>query len=271
MLRLEIEGVDELKKWAETDFVGRANAVKKLLLRRVVEQVFNEIVKDIPTGEHWLKKYRNSIKVFEMKNLPKNEYGFSIAARVSGDWTMADAEKMIVYFDSIARSPDRAIGDVLEKYSPFTVNNVPSLDPHDYGATVSVRRVRSDEIKEVRKANERHQESIRSELDQAGATFVKGPAKIGRKVFFDLDFAVMRMELGFGDVKKPHWRPALRKISLFLEKMERDVKVHKILAKYFTPEDDTWKSELDRTHPQIEVREVENFEEFQDKIYPRIL
>ncbi len=264
MFELKLEGAKELRRFAEVDFKNRQKAIQKMILRDVVESVYEEVAKAIPVNEPWLKAYKDGLKVYEVTDMPKGEIGFAIASQVSGEWGMVDAHKMIVYFETTTISPDAHIGEIMAKFSPFTVDKVPNLKA--YGARPIIRRVRVDEIEDTRKKNASERASLSAALAEEGISIESGPAKISGKVYFDMSFAVMRMELGFGEIRKPHWRPALKKISIHLNAMARNPKVLNRLRGLLDPANDNWKGALRPEHPPLRLREIGQFADFQGKL-----
>jgi hypothetical protein len=268
VLELRIDGVKDLRRLAEADFKERIFALQKEVLRSIVERVFDEVVDRIhDTPEKWLRMYKESMKIYEIADLPKGEAGFVIASRVSGDWSMVDAETMIVYFDANPRSPDFNVGKVVEEFSPFAVDWIPHLE--SYGSRIRVRRVRSDEVKEIREKNVREAPSLLARLGEEGIEVLPGPARIAGTVYFDMLFMVMRMELGFGDIRSPHWRPAIRRIGFHLHEMVRSREIQKVVKSVFDPRSESWKRVLRRDLTTIHLREVEGFKEFQTTVKPR--
>ena len=269
MIELQIEGLKDLQKFLDEDFESRILAVQKYILRTVVQDIYEAVEKAIPDKEHWLKVYKRSLKVYELDEMPEGEFGYAIASRVSGDWSMVDGANMIVYFDALPATPDSKIGEVLEQYSPFSVDQVPNLD--DYGARAVIRRVRAGEVEDVRKINEKRRSEFIEALAEQGVSPNPGPAVIKGHIYFDMQFMVMRMEMGLGEIRKPHWRPALRKVGIFLDQAAKSCEVHKTMAEYFAPSEVAWQGEFRKSHSTMRLVEVEKFEQFQKRVFPRVI
>ena len=157
MIDLQIDGLDDLQKFLDEDFDQRILAVQKYILRTVVHDIYEAVEKAIPDKEQWLKVYKRSLKVYELDDMPEGEFGYAIASRVSGDWSMVDGANMVVYFDAMPASPDSKVGEVMEQFSPFAVDQIPNIE--DYGARAVIRRVRAGEVEDVRKQNEKNKEA----------------------------------------------------------------------------------------------------------------
>jgi len=268
MLKIKIEGVDKFKEVFEIDSVERARAMTRFMLRSIVDKVCEEVVRAIPEAKSWLKIYKNALKVYEIrkKDFGVNEFGFVIGARISGDWSMVDANTMLVEFVPEEGSEDYEIGEVLRKYSPFTVDMVPNLPV--YGAKTTLKDVRSDEIDEVRENNKRQKASLVGALSAEGVKPRDGQAKIDGVIYFDMVFMILRMETGWGDIKKPHWKPALRKISAHISELHRDAKLQKIIEGMFEPGSLEWKKDANDKYPPMRLNDLEKIEEFHEKINP---
>lgn len=272
MFEVRIDGTRKnLGRLVEINWQERARAARKIILQVLAERLMEKIIEGIPdSSEKWLQEYKDSIKLYEIVDLPKGEVGFAIASRVEGDWSMVDAEKMVIYFDANPRSPDSNIGEIMEEFSPFAPDKVPNLK--GYGAHVRIRRVRADEVEGVRQKNVRESEALLGRLSEQEVTVLPGPATIRGRVLFDMLFMVMRMELGFGDIREPHWRPVLRNLRLHLHELARSLEAREMVRAIFDPRQPVWKEILRRRElPSIRVRDVEGFEEFQEKVRPRML
>lgn len=270
MLEARIDGVKKLRRLVEMDWMGRARAARKMLLQAIAERVLKKIVDSLPDSrEKWLQVYKKSIRLYEIADLPKDEAGFAIASRVEGDWSMVDAATMIVYFDADPSSPDLNVGEIMEEFSPFAPDKVPNLE--GYGARIRIRRVRAGEVEEVRRRNEQESEALLASLAEQEVAVRPGPAKVEGRILFDMPFMVMRMELGFGDVHEPHWRPVLRNLRLHIHELFRSRRIRENIEALFDPREAFWKDFFRRDLPRIRLKDVEGFEEFQQKIRPRML
>lgn len=269
MLDLTVHGLKELEAFIQSDFEGRVLAIQKYLMRTLAEEIHQAVFNAIPDTEEWLRVYKKSLHIYEIDELPPGEFGFAVASRVSGDWSMVDGSTMIVYFDHDPRSEDADVGEIMSKFSPFTVDQVPVIDI--YGARARMRRVRSDEIEAVREKNLKDREDLVEDLDKVGQQVQSGHAEIKGQIFFDLHFAVMRMELSLGDIRKPHWRPALKKIGVFMHKAVMSSEVHKTLAKYFDPDSVAWEGESKAVYKTMRLKTAEEFGDFQKRLMPRTL
>src|SRR3990172_6304758 len=107
MLDVRIAGVAKLKKFAEMEFDLRVKAIIHLATRHDVEAIKEDIVSRIPTNEKWMKIYKDSLQIYEMTGIPKDEVGFVIASKVTGDWSMVDAETMVIRFKPTLISPNK--------------------------------------------------------------------------------------------------------------------------------------------------------------------
>lgn len=268
MIQIKVDGLDDLKAFVEQDFEGRVLAMQKYLLRTIVEDVYLAVQKGIPDTELWLQAYKKSLKVYEIEDMPDGEFGYAIASRVSGDWSMVDGSKMVIKFEAYP-GLDNSVGAIMQQFSPFSVDQVPDIE--DYGAKVVIRRVREKEVEEVREINEKNRAELVNKLNDAGMTVGIEHPEIKGKIYFDLQFAVVRMELALGEIRKPHWKPALRKVGVFLSQAAMANDVHKVMAKYFDPNEVDWKQENRKSHEVMRLRDVDGFEEFQKRVYPRVL
>jgi hypothetical protein len=142
---------------------------------------------------------------------------------------------------------------------------VPALA--NYGSDSSVRRVRSDEIQAVRSKNRVDLAALNQELIKAKAQFRQGPANVEGTIYFDMAFMVMRMEKKWGDIKKPHWRPALRQVGSQISSVYRDPKLKKIVSGLFDERSVAWKKEGANKFDLIRLHDLEEFKEFQEKIW----
>jgi predicted phage-related endonuclease len=75
------------------------------------------------------------------------------------------------------------------------------------------------------------------------------------------------MEKKWGDIKKPHWRPALRKVGSNISSVYRDPKLKKIVSGLFDEHNVTWKKEDANKFDTIRLHDLEEFKEFQEKIW----
>lgn len=266
---IQVDGIDKLRQMAEVELPKRIMAMCRFVLREVVEKVHKAIVKAIPENEQWLREYKRALQVYEIRprDLDKDEIGFVIGAKMSGDWSMVEAGKMIVYFKAETLDPYSEVGGVLKKYSPFSVDMVPSLE--NYGSNSSVRRVRSDEIQAVRAQNKKDTVSMNQELTKAKAQFRSGPANVEGTIYFDMAYMVMRMEMNWGDIKKPHWRPALRDVGAHISAVYRDPMLKKMLGNLFDQRHVEWKKEDTNKFDLIRLHDLEEFKEFQEDIMGR--
>jgi hypothetical protein len=268
MPNIEIKGVDKFKEVFEINLVKRAQAMTRFMVRNIVEKIYDEVKRAIPETENWLKEYKKDLMVYEIrkKDLDKDEMGFVIGARISGDWSMVDADTMIVEFIPKDGSEDYEIGEVLQEYSPFAIDMVPNLPV--YGATTKVKRVRSDEISAIREQNKRQRAALVGALSAEGVKPRDGQAKIEGTIYFDMVFMVLRMEQRWGDIKKPHWRPALRNISADISELYRDAKLKKIVEGMFEPGSVEWKKDAKDKYPPMRLADLEKIREFHEKINP---
>lgn len=276
MFGIEIDGLKKLERFAKTNLAERAIAFEYALVRSIVDQVYDEIKDGIstPAGEEWLKVYKKSLKIYEISGLPskitgeaKPELGFAIASQVSGDWNMVDADTMLVGFKRQFDDPASPIGEVLERFSPFAVDRVPNLDA--YGAKTYIRVVRPSEVEEIRQENDDKAYELQEALDEQGVVQKSGEAHLDGKIFFDMEWAVIRMETRHSAFGQPHWRPALNKINIFLRQRLLSVDFHKKIKKIFTPENVRWQNEMTGVEslPEIRVYDLKVFEKFQSKVY----
>lgn len=276
MFEIEVSGVKKLDRFAKMHFAERAVAFEYALTRIVVEQIFEEIQNGISdtTQEEWLKIYKKSMQIREITGLQSKitgtqmpEIGFAITSQVAGDWTMVDADTMLVDFKRQLDDPASPIGEVLERFSPFTVDHVPNLDA--YGAKIGIRVVRPSEVEEIREINADKAYELQEALEEQGTAQKDGPAHIEGKVFFDMEWAVIHMETKHSAYGKPHWGPALDKLNIFLRKQLLSVDFHKRIKKIFTPENVRWKKEMSGVPalPEIQVFALKSFEKFQNSLY----
>jgi hypothetical protein len=275
MFEIEVSGAAQLTRIAKSGLMKRAVAFEYLLVRDVVEKVFDAIQEGLSdtTNEEWMKIYKKSLKVHEITGLPKSvganqtpELGFAITAQVPGDWSMVNADTMLVDFKRKLDDPAASIGEVLEQFSPFTVENVPNLDA--YGAKVGIRVVRPSEVEEIRERNSDKAYELQEALQEQGVSPKSGQAQIEGKIFFDMEWAVIHMETKHSAYGAPHWRPALKQIGTFLKKLSTNVDFHKKIKKIFDPENVRWGSSAKGMNalPTIRVNDIKGFEKFQTQI-----
>jgi hypothetical protein len=274
MMAIDITGVDKLAAFADMDLNKRMLAIKTMILREFVTRLYKDIKDAIPDTETWMQIYKKSMKIYKMSDLDrgddeKGEIGYAIASKVTGDWSMVDAGHMVVYFGPAQYSPDASIGKILEKFSPFAVNQIPRLS--SYGSTVLVRRVREEEVEEVTADNQKKRDELAAALKEQGADILEGPAKIGGVVYFDIYFAVMRMELGYDRrIRAPHWKPVLRGIKLYLSRLMQDGKIMKRVKEYFRPKNTSHSKEFKvKLYDEIRMNRIGQFKHFQKEIRPR--
>jgi hypothetical protein len=275
MFEIEVSGGKQFDRFVETGFKERVVAFEYMLVREVVEHVFAELQDGIKDAnqEEWMKVYKQSMKVYEISGLSrkvsgsqKAELGFVIASQVAGDWNMVDAGTMLVSFKRSLDDPSSAVGEVLERFSPFTVDNVPNLD--FYGAKTYIRVVRASEVAEVREANADKAHELQEALAEVGLTQKAGLATIDGKIFFDMEWAVIRMETGHSAHGKAHWRPALKQISVALHEKSMSVEFHKKIKKIFEPKNVRWASVMEgpESLPEIRVQDLKVFRSFQERV-----
>jgi len=252
-----------LKKFLNADYTKRSKAVRRAFSYELASSLLKEIKKRIPTGEEWLDAYRDSFEIYDVIDSPKNETVFVIASKVPAKWSMADVDKTVVYFETHLNN---AIGGILQEFSPFSVDQIPSLAT--YGSAAVIRRVRADEIIDVRSANMRNRGDLNRRLGVAKAVFKTGPPVIDGQLYFDINFAVMRMELGYGDIRKPHWKPVLRNMLKHARRVMQIPKMQKRLLKCLNPAYNQYSRELKIKRNKMRVSALWGLQKMQRKLSP---
>lgn len=187
--------------------------------------------------------------------------GYAHAVRVTGK----EATHTVIFVKAkrpADREPDPG-ALLLEENGPWTVASLP-YEPDRFSASMKARRERQVDVQnlEAQRLRDRR-DGLDNKLIALGYRLDRPDTQsLVRKVSFDIAHAVLRAEYGLGDVKKAHWRPAVRKLrSLGIRGVLKD------MQKWLAPNDATWKRGVPVKAGQ--QKDVKRVQDFQDRVAVR--
>jgi hypothetical protein len=153
---------------------------------------------------------------------------------------------------------------LLEDHNPWTMATLP-YEPDRLEASIRARRFAQREVVaiEAKRVSERRA-GLDNKLIALGKRLERAdPKLLTRRVTFDIAHAVLRAEFGLGEVKKSHWRPAVRKL-----RSSGFRGVIKKMRPWFTkPGDSRWSRGVQVDEGQ--KRDVKRVQGFQDRVAVR--
>jgi hypothetical protein len=223
-LRLEpTRDATRLRRWLIEATKGkrsRFNAWARLTARNAGDFIADAVKDRIPRSSDELVAYRESIKVFDVKDVRTGGKKLVPVAIVSDPRATVmgddDATKVALWVDPAPIGRFNPAVDILEKFAPWTPDTLPWWPPSGVADIVS-QKVRDDEFVAIRDARTRDLPRVVSALTRAGVRARK-PKKNdykGRRVMSGVALMALRMEFGVPGAPSdsPHWRPAIRDLK----------------------------------------------------------
>jgi hypothetical protein len=199
---------------------NRFNAWARLTARNVGDFIADDVRERIPRSSEELSAYRDSIKVYDIRDVRTGGKKLVPVAVVSEPrmTTLGDEDgvKTALWIDPAPIGRFNPAVDILEKFAPWTPDTLPWWPPRGM-ATIVSQKVREDEWAAVRDARMRDLPRVVPALVRAGVKARK-PKKNdykGRRVMSGVALMALRMEFGVPGAPSdsPHWRPAIRDLK----------------------------------------------------------
>lgn len=177
-----------------------------------------------------------------------------------------DPEKTLFHFKPKANKKHKHPGlYIMMKYNPWTADTLPWIPPK--GDTVITYTVEKESVvSAIRKKRKRDLPRVVNLLKKKGVKLKpdKKPKNIeSASVMSDLCKMALSFEFGLGRRSKPHWKPMVRYFRK--QGIEKIANTQKFLRTMTDPNYNGWKR-LGVVKIKIAVKDVENFDEFQQRI-----
>lgn len=223
----------------------RILAVSAAVPALAAETYWKEIRRLLPKGE-----YSKSIMPFKADNI----FGVSLQEEPSRE------EGTLIFVNSPTTNTSKSTKTLvtLQKFSPWTKTTLPELSVSFNGflvyrkVSVQQEQARERQLRKVFYA-------IRKELFAVGLRPPKPTEKIAKSLLAE----GLIKEFSFGQDGKPHWRPALRKLSrsystLLINKSSRGM--------MYNPKNKSWKKDRKWSYRDLPNATVLKYEDFMNKI-----
>ena len=229
------------------DYRERSIKLQSDATYRVAEIFLKKLLDFIPDD---MEDYKDSLKIVLLTGV-KGGVSFAIVAEEEEISTgELPVETTAVYI--VNNSFDSKLLRVLEAFSPWTMDRLP-LGFDENEAEVIYREVTKGEVVRLRASNDQTLHNIQDKLVRYGA--VEGSArKVSNiKAVPDLAFKALRMELGLGVKRIPHWSKALKNLANWVR---NDFKKEGLFYDYLADENfNGYKS--DKSYNEMDYSEFE--------------
>jgi hypothetical protein len=240
---------------------ARGRALIKMAPYLAMEATRQNLAGLIPKSAAW-RSYRRAIRTAMV-----GSGAYAVYVRPARARTI-DGKKEVLYIRprrSRLQPVSEAV-EILAKYNPWTLSMLPYSPKRNEAVTVT-RRVSARELKSIEKQRQQDQPAWRKEFLDAGVTLPARAApvqKLDTKVVSDVAFAGMRLEFGYGGVKRvPHWKPAVRAATqTVLRRLSQDPRFTGLM----TSKSSVWKKWPPVVEGQLSLADLKKFAKFQRRV-----
>lgn len=191
------------------DYEKRSSMLQLVATKRIVDIFLEHLKGFIPDD---MKTYKESLRVVKIVGLDEG-ITFAIVSDADKDNTEdLDLETTAVYIVNKSKSK---LLNILEEFSPWTLDTLPiGFNPKD--AEIVYRNITKGEFLRLRDERRQTLFNIKDFLVRYGG---KEPSVNSARDIMDISampdlaFQVIRMELGLGVKRIPHWSRALRELE----------------------------------------------------------
>lgn len=255
-----------MKEWPK-----RATALRAQITYLATEWALEEIKSKIPRGNEYAG-YRRGLEMAQVMGVGPEEIAYALYINVrKAKIRKVDGPKTVLYIHAKRRSrrtpPEIA---VLESFNPWTIDTLP-LTPNKRWAVVISRKASKGDVAKVAKRRRADASKWKRALAKVGVRQIKKDQgiKVDRKATALPDVAMdaIRLEFGLGSVSsKPHWRPALIKITkgqFFKLLVRQDKKLRRAMMDSGFQGWRKWPKKISR---KLRVGEVKKYKGFQKRL-----
>ena len=274
IIDFEAKGIRDLPKLLK-EWPARTKHLRAHITYLACEWALDEIKSKIPRSSAYAG-YREGLQMAEVMGVGPGEASFALYVDVrKSKVRKVDGPKTVLYVHAKRRSrrtpPEIA---VLESFNPWTIDTLP-LTPDKRWATVVSRKAAKAEVAKVAKKRRRDASKWKKALARVGVRQIKKDQgmKVDRKqkALPDVALDAIRLEFGLGATQsKPHWRPALIKITkgqLFKMMVRKD----KTLKRAFMDSNfQQWKKWPKKITRKLRIGEVRKYKGFQKRLGIRV-
>lgn len=266
MIEVKVDGLKEAKKLLSEMMArgsnSRLESMKRQAAKKAADMMLASIRERLPsTGV--IGKYRDS---FEVKRIGGSNvfvvHSNPNAAKVSRK--ERDPKRTIIFVVRAkgAESEISAVSQVLIKFSPWTLDGMPSVTSAKE-VKIIVRLVSEGEVLRLRESKKKNEALIRSEISKAGGD----GSSFDPEGDLATDFVMvgLRTEFGLAGYKSaPHFGPALAKIEQSLAKeLARD---SDFVDTFGSPKFSGWGSLPSGNVEEVSVAVLKSIANFQGKV-----
>lgn len=209
------------------DYGERSTKLQLVATHRIAEIFLDKLLSFIPNE---MDGYKDSLKIVMLKGI-KGGVCFAIvseADEISGGDLPVDTTAVYI----VNKSFDSKLLRILEAFSPWTMDRLP-LGFDENETDVIYREVTKGEVLRLRSENDQVLRDIHDQLMRYGAERGSSKKISNIKALPDLAFKAMRMELGLGVKRIPHWSKALKGLASWVK---NDFKKEGLFYKYLADE-----------------------------------
>ncbi len=239
------------------DYRERSIKLQSVATHRVAEIFLNKLLGFIPDD---MEEYKDSLKIVLITGV-KGGVSFAIVSE-DDESSMGDLpiETTAVYI--VNKSFDSKLLRVLEAFSPWTMDRLP-LGFNESESEIIYREVTKGEIVRLRRKNDQVLHDIKDQLVRYGAIDGSSKKVSNIKAVPDLAFKALRMEMGLGVKRIPHWSKALKNLANWVR---NDLKKEGLFYDYLADENfNRYKS--DESYNEMDYSEFEKDNlSFEEKI-----
>lgn len=192
-----------------SDYEKRASMLQLVATKRIVDIFLKHLKTFIPED---MKKYKDSLKVVQITGVDEGNAFAIVSEADKGNTEDLDLETTAVYIVNKSKSK---LLNILEEFSPWTLDTLPlGFDKDD--AEIVYRNITKGEFLRLREEKGEIIFNIKGILVRHGG---KQPSinsardMVGMAAMPDLAFQVIRMELGLGVKRIPHWSRSLKELE----------------------------------------------------------
>lgn len=207
--------IDTRKAWRMRELAAtlpkRMDAVKRYIVQAVAKDMAGQVASRAPHSPGLPSNYPDLevVAVASERGPAAAAIYVSKATRI-GSLDPARTALYVRSFDDAGTTPiDKAVR-ALESLSPFVMDTLPASIPRERGYFM-FRRARPDEIIGILERNAKDRSKIDAAIQGSGLDPHVDHDAVA--AYSDVVFEVLRAEFGYGDVNRPHWRPAVRAVT----------------------------------------------------------
>lgn len=237
----------------------------RVIIGLAAKEILNQAIQNVRPKFWWQKAYRASLRAgYVVDKVDDYTVVFGDEPKTARS---LDADRQLVTFKETTIRGLEPRGDFFRKHSPWPIDLLPNVAGGKYGAKPYVKVVSPSIVIRRRRELRPMMRSLTKTMRKLHVPLKAGKAKLGNRMAFDLEYALLSQEFGRGG--KPVWRPIIRQANRILLQAIKDADAGGWGAKVLLNLKYSWNSLKAFGIPKLDPALLPSIVSFQSKLLGR--